>query len=69
MGVHCAEARQVLAECRMPIPDWQATEDRLIPSAAFTWMRCIAHFAQLVRLEGPHAILRACHQPAMAALG
>jgi pimeloyl-ACP methyl ester carboxylesterase len=68
MSVHRADARLALAECRMPIQYWQATEDRLIPAAAFTRIRRIAPLVQLVRLEGPHAILQACPQLAVVAL-
>jgi pimeloyl-ACP methyl ester carboxylesterase len=48
-----------LSAVRVPVMYLQATEDRMIPSAAGEYLRQVAPSVEIVRIEGPHFLLQA----------
>ncbi len=68
LSVHRVDARQALAACDMPVQYWQASDDSLVPSTAFDAVGYAAPDVELVRIEGPHALLQARPEQAVEAL-
>jgi pimeloyl-[acyl-carrier protein] methyl ester esterase len=68
VAVGSAEASAALSALRAPLLYLRASEDRLVPASALSWIQQLRPEASVATFEAPHALLQACPTQAAAAV-